>query len=444
MSTESPSPDAIAIVGAGEAGTTAALTLRSLGFAGTITLFNAESGSPFYRPALSKPDYLAGDEAALQYDAKLSALRDADVDLRQGAVVERIDRGSHSLKLRSSESVRYDRLLLATGAEPRKLEIPGAEAAKYLRSRSDGEAIRARITAAERVLVIGSGLIAFELAASARQSGCAVTVLASGPRLMARSLPDALAKVLIREHVANGVSIRTSVRAGEIEPTASGTIRVVLAGGETLECDVVLAGIGALPNTVLADAAGLKVDDGIVTNAALQTSDPDIFAAGDCCNFPHPLAEGTRLRGENWQVAVSQGEAVAASMLGLGGGGSRGVGSGGGGRGGGSGGAYEAVPWFWTDQYGLGAQVAGHPLAAAQTVVRTRADGVQIHFGLSGGGRDARRLVSASAVGPAGSVGKDIRLAQALIARRAAPDPELLRDPGINLRRILADRESRS
>jgi 3-phenylpropionate/trans-cinnamate dioxygenase ferredoxin reductase subunit len=216
-------------------------------------------------------------------------------------------------------------------------------------------------------------------------------------------------------HLAAGVELRCGVGIERIEPVEGndhrGGARIVLTDGSAVEVDVVVAGVGALPNTELAAAAGLEVDNGIAVDRFLRTSDPVIFAAGDCCSFPHPLYR--RIRLEAWRNAFDQAEVVARNLLG-------------------AEEPYERIPWFWSDQYELGLHIAGLPSAATEEVLRVRPDGAVLRFGLDADGR----LVAASAVAAGTGIAKDIRLAELLIARGARPDPAALADPSVNLRAL--------
>lgn len=411
--------EAVVIVGAGEAGTSAALALRDRGFERRITLLESESSGPVYRPAMSKPEFLNGDDDTLQTEARRAALLKASVDLRVGVSAASILPEKNVVKLTTGETLDYSRLLLANGSRPRTLGINGGHHLTYLRSHASGVRIRSLLAESERVVVIGGGLIGLEMAASATQLGHSVVVLEASDALLSRAIPRPVAEVLAERHLAEGVRVRLSAQVQYVEQTSVGALRIALQTGEVIECDVAVAGVGAVPNTILATASGVAVVDGILVDASFQTSHPDIFAAGDCCNFPHPLADGARLRSESWDLAKSQGAVAAASMLG-------------------SCDPFDTVPWFWTDQYDLNAQLAGFPSMCSATVVRRRADGVKLHFGLDQGGR----LRSVGAVGPAGSVGKDVRLAQALIARRATPRPELLCDPDTGLKKVIMSCEA--
>jgi 3-phenylpropionate/trans-cinnamate dioxygenase ferredoxin reductase subunit len=210
------------------------------------------------------------------------------------------------------------------------------------------------------------------------------------------------------------VRLLTGTRIASIETDSAGHV-VSLSTGERVVCDAILAGIGAIPETGLAERAGLAIDNGIAVDERLATNDPDIFAAGDCCSFPHALYGGRRVRLEAWRNAQDQGNAAAASLLG----GSD---------------AYEAVPWFWSDQYDITLQIAGLADEGSETVTRDLGDDARLDFHLANDGR----LVAASAVGPNGKIARDVRLAEMLIARRAPPDRAALADPAIKLKGLLA------
>jgi 3-phenylpropionate/trans-cinnamate dioxygenase ferredoxin reductase component len=240
-------------------------------------------------------------------------------------------------------------------------------------------------------------------------------VIEALPRLLTRGVPAEVAEVLHERHVAQGVSFHFGARTTGI--TDAG---VVLSDATIVRADLVVVGIGAVPNTELAVAAGLAVDNGIAVDATLATSDPDIFAAGDCCSFPHPLYGDRRIRLEAWRNAHDQAAAAARNLLG-------------------ADEPYAAVPWFWSDQYDLTLQIAGLPDAATTEVVRRRPDGVEIRFGLGPGGR----LASAAAIGQGNAVAKDIRLAEMLIATQAAPEPTALADPAVQLKALLRARKAR-
>ena len=399
---------AIVIVGAGECGTRAAFALREEGWDGRIVLVGTEP--PYERPPLSK----TGEYKLICGGAALS---EAGITFLAGVEVTRVDTAGHAVELADGRRLPYRSLLLATGARARRLPFGGAPV-HVLRTRSDSAALRERLRPGRRVAVIGGGFIGLELAGSAAALGCQVTVVELGPRLMGRGVPARVAAVMAGRHVRSGVDIRCGTGVTGLAETASG-VMITLDEGTAIEADVAVAGVGAVPETSLAWAAGIETADGVVVDARFATSAPDVFAAGDCCRYPHPLYDGQLLRLESWRAAQEHGAAAARAMLGE----SRlsGVEP------------YAGVPWFWSDQHDYTLQVAGLASAAAREVVRVRPDGAEIWFGLADGGR----LVAAAAAGPGNSVARDIRLAEMLIARRATPDPAVLADPAVALKSVL-------
>jgi 3-phenylpropionate/trans-cinnamate dioxygenase ferredoxin reductase subunit len=396
---------AIVIVGAGECGTRAAFALREEGWDGRIILVGAELAPPYERPPLSK----TWEFKPLCDDGRLP---EADITLLCGVEATRLDTAAHVLELSGGRRLKYRSLLLATGARARRLPFSGARV-HVLRTCADAAALRERLAPGTRVGVIGGGFIGLELAGSAVALGCSVTVVELGPRLMGRAVPARIAAIMARRHVAAGIDVRCGTGVTALAETPSG-VAIVLADGGMVEADVVVAGVGAVPETSLAAAAGIQTGDGILVDARFATSAPDVFAAGDCCRYPHPLYDGRPLRLESWRAAQEHGTAAARAMLG-------------------SAEPYAGVPWFWSDQHDLTLQVAGLTSAAAEEVVRLRPDGVEIWFGLDAVGR----LVAAAGAGPGNAVARDIRLAEMLIARRATPDPLMLADSTVALKSLL-------
>jgi len=403
------------IVGAGEAGARAAMALRENGFEGAVTLIGDEPHLPYERPPLSKAVLLADGELEAPFIHTEQRLTEHDIAVVHGTRAVAIDRAGHAVETANGARFPYDRLLLATGSKARRLQIAGASPADLLYLRTFGEALdlRSRLAPGRRLALIGGGFIGLELAAAARQRGCEVTVIEMAPRLLARAVPADLAAMIAARHEAAGVRLLLGAGIERIEKTAGGQA-IVLAGGERLECDGILAGIGALPETELAEAAGLAIENGIRTDERLQTSDADIYAAGDCCSFPLALYGGRRIRLEAWRNAQDQGSHVARAMLG-------------------SEDPYEAVPWFWSDQYDLTLQIAGLPDEGSETVIRDLGEGSEIRFHLAADGL----LVAASAIGPNGRIAREVRLAEMLIARRARPDRAALADAGVKLKGLL-------
>jgi len=401
------------IVGAGECGARAAMALREEGFDGDVTLLGGETHLPYERPPLSKDGMLA-DVFTTKTIVAPERLAAANVEFRGGVQVAGIDRAAKRLLGADGSALAYDRLLLATGAAARRL--PGAEGERivYLRTFDDALRIREQLSAGRHIAIIGGGFIGLELAASARRRGAAVTVIEALPRLLSRGVPEAIARQIEARHRDEGVSL---VFGDAIAAIASGEDEAVveLASGRRIVADLVLIGIGALPNVALADAAGLALDNGVAVDRQLATSDGDILAAGDCCSFPLALYGGRRVRLESWRNAQDQGNLAARNLLG-------------------ANEAISSVPWFWTDQYELTLQIAGLADEGASVVRRELGDGAVILFHLSADGR----LVAASGIGTGNVVAKDIRLAEMLIGRGARPDAGALGDAGVRLKGLLA------
>lgn len=402
------------IVGAGECGTRAAFALREEGFAGAITLVGFERHLPYERPPLSK-DSMRADSAGMKQIADTPRFEEAGIRLMLATEVSAIDRSAKSVTLGDGSSLPYENLLIATGARPRHL--PLAEDVRhclYLRTHDDAEAIAARLKPAARIAIVGGGFIGLELAAAARMRGCEVTVLEALPRLLARAVPEEIASAITEVHRANGVNVRCGVSLQTLSDRDDG-VGIALADGSTLAADLVVIGIGAVPNSELAEQAGLAVQNGICVDEHLCTEDPAIFAAGDCCSFPLAIYGGRRVRLEAWRNAQEQGTLAAKNMLGR----SE---------------LHVAVPWFWSDQYDMTLQIAGLCDEGSTTVRRDVGDGAFLLFHLATDGR----LAAAGGIGPGNAVARDIRLAEMLIARRAAPAPEKLADPDSKLKALLS------
>jgi len=402
------------IVGAGDCGTRAALAIRASGWNGELALIGDDPVVPYERPPLSK-DVLAVDSAAPPAITSAKQLAELAIGWEPGVAAKGVDRPTREVVLADGRRVAYDRLLLATGARARRPSIPGPDVVMTLRSLADAAKLRAHLTAGTRLLVIGGGFIGLEVAATAIARGCTVTVIEFAHRLMSRVVPAKVADVVEARHLEAGVDLRCGIGVDRIEVRGD-AYAAVLTDQTIVIADAVVAGIGALPNTELAASAGLTVSNGICVDGRLSTEDPAVFAAGDCCSFPHPLYGGMRVRIEAWKNALEQAELAARNILG-------------------DDAVCESVPWFWSDQYELGIQIAGLHAAAAYDVVRSRQDGTDIRFGLDNDGR----VVSASGVAEGSSIGRDISLAELLIAGRAAPRPTDLANPAVSLRELVKE-----
>lgn len=405
--------EAMVIVGAGQAGGRAALTLRAQGYDGPVVLLGIEPDAPYERPPLSK-GFLTGRQAPADFTfAKADALHEVGIDFRPGMRVEAVDRERRQVRLASGELLSYDRLLLATGRRVRRLPAPAAvsDQVLYLRDLADAHALKAALAQAPRLAIVGGGFIGLEVAASAVALGCRPTVVEMAPQLMGRAVPAPLAAIVQERHESAGVTIRLGTGLEGIEPAADG-VALRLTDGSVLAADFVLMGVGAVPRTELAEAAGLNVSGGIVVDAGLRTSDPRIFAAGDVCACPGARCTGL-LRLESWQNAEAQGAVAARNMLG----GTE---------------TYEELPWFWSDQYELTLQIAGHPELAERTVERQMGEDGVILFHLSPDGS----LAGVSGVGPAAHA-REFKLARMLLDRRIACDPAMLADANVRLKTLL-------
>ncbi|UCI26572.1 NAD(P)/FAD-dependent oxidoreductase [Mesorhizobium sp. B2-8-5] len=402
------------IIGAGECGGRAALALRDLGFEGPVALVGDEPHLPYERPPLSK-EAMTGEAPAIKAIASDAFFAERSIRHIHSVRAVAIDRGAHVVRLSDGSSLPYEKLLLATGSVPRKLSMPGLGGrCVYLRTFNDALAIRAHLSAGNRVAIIGGGFIGLELAASARKLGAIVTVIEAQPRILMRGVPAEIAEIIHKAHETEGVAIRTGQGIAAIDDDGA-EVGITLADGRKVIADLTVIGIGAVPVTALAAESGLTIDNGIAVDEHLRTADPDIFAAGDCCSFPLAVYGGRRVRLEAWRNAQEQGALAAKNMLG-------------------ADAAHAAVPWFWSDQYGLTLQIAGLSDEGKSIVRRDLDDGAFILFHLAEDGR----LVAASGIGPGNSVARDIRLAEMLIAKRASPAPEALGSQAVKLKSLLA------
>lgn len=402
----------IVVIGAGDCGTRAALGVREAGWEGELTLIGSEPVAPYERPPLSKA-VLTNAKPAPTVIASESRLAGLDITWQRGATAVGLDRRKRQVTLADGTSVQFDRALIATGARARRPSLPGPDVVMSLRTLDDAIALRNGLTTGARLLVIGGGFIGLEVAASAVQRGCDVTVVEFAYRLMSRVVPAKVAEVVQQRHLDAGVRIVCGVGVDRIE-SRGGAYRVKLSDGSSVVTDVIVAGVGAVPNTELAASAGLAISNGIAVDGGLRTDDSAIFAAGDCCSFPHPLYGGQRVRLEAWKNALDHADVASRNLIG----GTE---------------ICSTVPWFWSDQFELGIQIAGLHAAATHEVARSRDDGTEVRFGIDSDGR----IVSASGVAVGSSIGRDISVASLLIANRASPRPTELANPAISLRQLL-------
>ena len=339
------------IAGAGLAGAKAAEALRAEGFEGRIMLVGDEAELPYERPPLSK-DYLRRESSREQARVHPDGFyADHAIELLTGAAVTEVDTAARRVTLASGERLAYDRLLLATGSEPRRLSVPGAEleGVHHLRDLADSDAIADALAAGGRAVIAGGGWIGMEVAASARQLGLEVALAELEAVPLERALGREAGELFAQLHRDRGVELHTRVGVARVE--GEGRVeRVVLADGRALDADVLVCGLGALPRTTLAERAGLAVGNGVVCDERLQTSDPHVFAVGDIANAEHPFY-GRRLRVEHWANALHQPEVAAKAMLG-------------------KPAAYDRLPYFFSDQYDLGMEYTGLAVGADELVIR--------------------------------------------------------------------------
>lgn len=399
-------PRQIVIVGAGLAGDRCAFALRGAGFTGRLTLVGDEAVRPYDRPPLSKAVLKGeGAEDRIYYRTEKDYAA-ADIDLRLGQGAVAIDRDARRLALADGTSLSYDVLVLATGSRLRELPaLPrGTPGVFYLRDRADALALRAALQAGGRVAVIGGGVIGLEAAAAAIGRGLPVTVIEPAPRIMARACGAAIAGLLGERHRRAGADLRCGVGIASVRPTVAGH-RLDLTDGTSIEAEIVIVGIGVVPATALAGAAGLAVTPaGIAVDGHGRTSDPAIFAAGEVTFHYNGLSDGHE-RQENWFHAAAHGEHVGRAIVD-------------------PAAPYAQLSGFWTDQYDLSLQSVGRPLAERDVIRGAIGSGTFVAFHL-----DGDVLVGASGQNAA----SELRQAKALIRSRVAVDADRLADPSIKV-----------
>jgi len=398
--------DQLVIVGGGQAAAQAVQSLRQQNFAGGITLLCDEPYPPYQRPPLSKK-YFAGElqrERLLLRPATFYAEKSVALELE--ARVEEIEPAARRVRLRDGRTLRYDRLLLATGSRARVCPVPGADlpSVHYLRTIADVDAITASLAPGARVLLVGAGYIGLEVAASARQRGFDVTVIEAADRVMSRTVSPEVSAFYEECHRAAGVAIHCRAGVKAFHGTSRVT-EVETSDGRRFACDVAVVGIGVEPNVELAARAGLPCSNGIVVDELAQTADSAIVAAGDCTNHPHPLLE-RRVRLESVPNAIHQAKVAAATLIG-------------------APMPYSEVPWFWSDQYDLKLQIAG--LSTGYDSVVLRGDPAARSFAafyLRGG-----QILAVDAVNSP----REFIAGKKLVANRAHIAADVLRDPKVDL-----------
>lgn len=398
----------IVIVGAGQAGASLAAKLRVLGHTGAVTLIGEEPQPPYQRPPLSK-GYLLGEMELERLFLRTAAFwEEQDVTLRLGTRAEALDTAARTLRLSDGEVLSYDHLALTTGSRPRRLPagIGGdLENVFTVRTLADVDRMAPAFRPGARALIVGGGYIGLEAAAVAAKLGLRVTLIEAAPRILQRVAAPETADFFRRLHEAHGVRILEG--AGLARLTGEGRVTgALLVDGTELPADLVVVGIGIAPNTDLAEAAGIALENGIRTDEAGRTSAPDVWAAGDCASFPHG---DTRIRLESVGNAIDQAEAVAANMLG-------------------ADAPYQAKPWFWSDQYDVKLQIAGLNTGYDRIVTRP-GEGPAVSFWYYRGDR----LLALDAMNDA----RAYMVGKRLIDAGRSPDPALVADPATDLKALL-------
>jgi 3-phenylpropionate/trans-cinnamate dioxygenase ferredoxin reductase subunit len=407
---DSSAGQTVVVVGAGQAGGEVGIELRKLGFAGRVVIVGEEPYIPYRRPPLSKA-YLAGTatEESL-YLMQRPNLDKANIEFIGDTRVAHIERAGKRLQFADGRTLAYDKLALATGGRARRLMLPGADKPNVvgLRTIADVQKIRPFCAAGKRMAIVGGGFIGLEVAAVACKLGLKVTVLEGLPRVLARVTVPEVSSFFERVHREAGVDLRTSVKIDGFEGSPQVT-HVLLGDGTRLETDIVVVGIGIIPNVELAQDAGLAIDNGIVVDEQTRTADPDVVAAGDCTNHPNEFL-GRRVRLESVQNAMEQGRAAAHTILG-------------------KSEPYRMVPWFWSDQYDLKLQMVGISTGFDQVVFRgdpkTQRSFAAFYLG------DGRLMAADTVSRP-----QDFMLAKKLVAARAKLDPAQLADESVPLKSL--------
>ena len=400
----------IVVVGTGHAAAQVVDSLRREGFGGRLVLVGEEPNLPYQRPPLSKK-FLAGELEAERLPIRPATFYESiRCELLLGHSVTEINTASRTLQLANSSPLGYDKLVLAIGGHARPLPVPGADLAgvHVLRTMADVNAIRALAITGRRVVIVGAGYIGLECAATFRKLGLDVTVIEMMDRVMSRVVAPQMSRFYAGEHAAHGVKIVTGKRVGAMQGNGRVTA-VECTEGTRVPADLVLVGIGLVPNMELASAAGIRCDDGIAVDEYCRTSDPDIYAIGDCCSHPSPRY-GRRIRLESVDNAFEQGRTAAANICG------RVL-------------AHDKTPWFWSDQYELKLQIVGLSQGYDQVVLRGDPAGRSFSCCYLRNGE----LIALDAVNHV----KDFMAARKLIAERVRPDPARLADDAVAIKDTL-------
>lgn len=401
--------ETIIVIGAGHAGAQIVESLRSGGFDGKLIMIGDEAYRPYDRPSTSKELLSGGIELDRIFLKREQFYADKVIDLRLDTTATAIDAAKRTVTLSTGEALSYDKLVIATGARARRLQVPGADldGVFYLRSLADSHAIGARLGPGKRLAIVGGGYVGLEVAASATKLGCKVTVIEALERLLARVAGAEVADFYVAAHRAAGVDFHFGVVIERF--VGEGSVKAVqLTDGTEIPADAVVVGIGAIPNTELAAAAGLAVENGIVVDDCGRTTDPAIFAVGDATNHPNDLL-GKRLRLESVPAAMGQARAAASAILG-------------------TPKPFHEIPWFWSDQYDIKLQIVGISEIGDQVVLRgDPAERRFAAFYLRKG-----KVVAVNAV----NSGKDFIQGKKLVAEGRVPDVAKLADPAVPLAEV--------
>lgn len=399
------------IIGASHAGASLANAVRKEGWQGKILVIGDENAMPYHRPPLSKA-LLNGEKTADQIDLFKSTVYDkANIEFKLGVKVETIDRENKEITLNNGEKLQYDKLGLCTGARVRELPIPGhdLDGIFYLRTLSDAQSIQQQVKEGNKAVIVGGGYIGLETAASLRKLGMEVTVLEMMHRVLERVTAPELSEYYTQLHEGHGVKIYTEAQAVEFKGDGGKVTQVVCNNDLTLDADMVIIGIGVIPNTEIAEDAGLQAENGILVDEFAQTADPDIVAAGDCTNHPNDLL-GFRLRLESVPNATEQARTAAASVCG-------------------NQKSYHSLPWFWSDQYDVKLQIAGFNKGYDRVVLRGEPSSNQfVAWYLKGDDILAADCINSS---------KEFMQAKKIIAQKIPLSDELLADASNDLKALV-------
>lgn len=402
----------VVIVGTGQAGFQTAASLRTEGYQEKITLIGDETHIPYQRPPLSKSFLLGTQDLASIELRPQNFYQDHRIELLAGEIVSAIDCAAKQVSLESGGHFLYDKLVLAVGARNRMLSLDGAEldGVLYLRSLAEALTLKERLAHAREIVVIGGGFIGLEIAAVARTLGKSVIVFEALPRLMSRAVAPVISDFYRKMHMSKGVRVLCEAAVSKLEGSSGSVHEVFLSDGTRLPADLVLVGVGVVPNVELARRAGLSIANGIAVNEFLQTSDENIFAIGDCAEYPCEFAGG-RIRLESVQNAADQAQCVAATIAGRPN-------------------AYRALPWFWTDQFDVKLQMAGLSNGHDCTVSRGNAETSKLSVFYFKEGR----LIAIDSINRP----LDHMMGRKLIAQRVRLTPEQAADESVDLKRIVS------